>query len=1049
MIEDARRDTAGVIDQDFALVFSGQVPFPGQGVVSLDRRAYTVPGQINIKLIDFDLAGRPTANIALASASQVTPLNVTLNASGNIGVFTGAVQTAALPVANDGRLHFAHGDRITATYSDVSPVEAVVAEAVGDFNAPIISGVLATNRFGKELVTWETDEPATSIVYYGTNTSAFASVTNTLFTGDHEVTLENLVAGQTYRFYIVTTDRAGNRSTNNNGGAYFTFVARSAAPVLLVDAYTYTPDETRDDVEIPVTEYTVALDRTGIDYEVWDTETEGSPALADLKPFRVVIWRVNDSFYELQNSLSTAQQTAITEYLAGGGSFMMASMEILTRLGDTPFRTNVLKVARFLQNADPFGECPDCDEDFGAFSIEGADFDSFTSGIFTEIDYTHYPKYDFGGIIPDVGPDVSDAFVPTTNAVPIFFEPNGRVVGIRSPKTGEDSSGRVVFLSFPLDGVPLDATAPNNRANLLRNLLAFLAPGINGVGTLSLDNTTYTAPSRMTIEVADSDQNSASSVSVTVRDATSGAQSVVQLQPTVRPGVFRGFVALIPVTETAGPGRLRVSDGDLVHAEYMDASGSAVVRASAEIDLGLPAVSNVAVEAEYENALISWETDELTDALVQFGESTFLGKTAYENEMDISHGVLLTALLPDRLYYYRVVSRDTAGNTVIDDNNGALYTFRTLKPRVTPWTDTMESGGDDWSIQDGDDTEKSWQLGTPNNSLDTQAHSPASAWGTNLEDEPIGYMFSNLISPAVELKDGNLATLTFWHNYDFTGDALLQYGRVLLFTNTQTQPIVLSEYSEFSIGWEQEEFDLTPYIGRIVHIVWQYELFDFSLESTVFPGWMVDDVSVTMSTVARGTIEITNNTAAASFAVAGPTAFTGTGRSLIRSNALAGDYTITFSPVPYYNTPAAQAKTLTASGRIVFDGNYTFTDVNNNSMPDAWEQEQFGEVSSTRTATTDTDGDGLADRGEFVSGTNPTDATSRLEVTSIEVLPNNRVSVTWPATNGKFYQLFGSTNGRIWQTFGAPMQATGSQITHTINAPTASNFCLFRLEAIP
>ena len=81
-------------------------------------------------------------------------------------------------------------------------------------------------------------------------------------------------------------------------------MARSAAPVLLVDAYTFTPDETRDDVEIPVTAYTLALDRTGIDYEVWDTETEGSPALADLKPFRVVIWRVNDSFYELQNSLN-------------------------------------------------------------------------------------------------------------------------------------------------------------------------------------------------------------------------------------------------------------------------------------------------------------------------------------------------------------------------------------------------------------------------------------------------------------------------------------------------------------------------------------------------------------------------------------------------------------------------------------------------------------------------------------------------------------------------------------------------------------------------
>ncbi|HEX7860906.1 MAG TPA: S8 family serine peptidase [Verrucomicrobiae bacterium] len=1047
VIEDARRDTAGVIDQDFALVFSGHVPFPGQGIVSLDRRAYTVPGQINIKLIDFDLAGQQTANVSLSSDSQTAGLPVSLRASGSIGVFTGAVQTATLPVASDGRLHFAHGDQILANYFDASRALTVTADAVGDFIAPIISNVSATNRFGKQLVTWLTDEPATSVVYYGTNITSPTAVTNTLFRTEHDATLENLVAGQTYRYFIVTTDRAGNRSTNNNNGAHFSFIARSAAPVLLVDAYTYTEDENREDVEIPVTEYTIALDRTGVAYEVWDTETEGNPQLDDLKPYRVVLWRVNDSFFEVANSLSTAQQTMISQYLASGGSFMMASMEILTRIGDTPFRTNVLQAARFMQKTDPFDECPDCDEDHGAFSAEGSELDSFTSGISVELDYTGYPIYEFGGIIPDIGPDVSDVFLPTTNAVPIFFEPDGNVIGIRSPKTGTDSSGRVVFLSFPLDAVPLDGPAPNNRANLLRNMLSFLAPGINGFGTLSLDNTTYTAPSQMTIEVADSDLTSASSVAIVVRNTTSGTQSTVQLQPTVRPGLFRGFITLVTNTP-AGADRLSVADGDVVSAEYMDVSGSAVVRASADIDLGLPQISNVIVEPEYENALISWDTDELTDALVQFGESAFLGKTAYSAEMDIAHEVLLTSLLPDRVYYYRVVSRDTAGNTIIDDNNGQLYTFRTLKPFIAPWSDNMDTGGNDWSIQDGEDTERSWELGTPNNSLDVAAHSPPSAWGTNLRDEPIGYMFSNLISPAVELTGGNSATLSFWHNYDFTGDALLQYGRVLLFTNTQTQPIELAAYDEFSIGWEQEEFDLTPYIGRIVHIVFQYELFDFSLESMVFSGWMMDDVQIAITNIARGTLEITNNISAASFNVAGPTQIDGTGRSLIRSNALAGEYTITFSPVPYYTTPAPETKTLTANSKITFNGNYTFADVNNNRMPDAWEQEQFGEVSSTRTSATDTDSDGLTDLGEFVSGTTATDANSKLQVTTVTMLPSNRVSVSWPAANGKVYQLFGSTDGRTWEPYSQPTTATGAQVTHTLTAP-AGNSCLFRIQALP
>jgi hypothetical protein len=416
--------------------------------------------------------------------------------------------------------------------------------------------------------------------------------------------------------------------------------------------------------------------------------------------------------------------------------------------------------------------------------------------------------------------------------------------------------------------------------------------------------------------------------------------------------------------------------------------------------------------------------------------------------MDFTHSVLLTALLPDRIYYYRVVSRDGAGNTVTDDNGGKLYTFRTLKPFVAPWSDNMESGGGDWSIQDGPDTEKSWRLGTPNNSLDTVAHSPASAWGTNLDGESIGYMFSNLISPAVELLSGNTATLTFWHNYDFSGDALLESARLLLFTNTQTQPIVLANYTDFTFGWEFQEYDLSAYIGRIVHLVWQYELFDFSLESSVFPGWMLDDVAITTTNVARGTIEITNSTAGASFTVAGPTPINGTGRVLVRSNALAGDYTITYSAVPYLNTPPPQTKTLASNTKLIFNGDYTFADTNDNQIPDPWEIENFGKVSSTRTSATDSDSDGQSDLGEFVSGTGPNDPFSKLELLSVQLLSNNQVSVTWPSADGKTYIIHGSVDGHTWQPFSAPLTASGSQVNHVLTPPNSGGLCLFRIEAL-
>jgi len=53
----------------------------------------------------------------------------------------------------------------------------------------------------------------------------------------------------------------------------------------------------------------------------------------------------------------------IQNYLNGGGSFFMASMEILSRLGNVAFRKNVLQAGGFKQNPDPLSSCADCDED--------------------------------------------------------------------------------------------------------------------------------------------------------------------------------------------------------------------------------------------------------------------------------------------------------------------------------------------------------------------------------------------------------------------------------------------------------------------------------------------------------------------------------------------------------------------------------------------------------------------------------------------------------------------------------------------------------------
>src|SRR5205823_9553502 len=139
-------------------------------------------------------------------------------------------------------------------------------------------------------------------------------------------------------------------------------------------------------------------------------------------------------------------------------------------------------------------------------------------------------------------------------------------------------------------------------------------------------------------------------------------------------------------------------------------------------------------------------------------------------------------------------------------------------------------------------------------------HSPPNAWGSNLGGTSIDTADTFLISPAINLAGGNKATLRFWHSYDFsdpTGDDIIDGGELDLVTSSGSQPIPLDAYADVSAGWEEVEIDLSPYLGNVIYLTWHYQVFSFGAGPR--PGWLVDDVAVTVESVAHGIIQITNN----------------------------------------------------------------------------------------------------------------------------------------------------------------------------------------------
>jgi hypothetical protein len=113
--------------------------------------------------------------------------------------------------------------------------------------------------------------------------------------------------------------------------------------------------------------------------------------------------------------------------------------------------------------------------------------------------------------------------------------------------------------------------------------------------------------------------------------------------------------------------------------------GAYYVFTTVESDTTPPAISGVqASNITTTSATIGWSTDEASDSVVNYGNTTMLGTTASDAGLVTGHSVALSGLDPGTTYYYEVESTDGANNTATDDNGGSFYSFSTLVPDTTP-----------------------------------------------------------------------------------------------------------------------------------------------------------------------------------------------------------------------------------------------------------------------------------------------------------------------------------------------------------------------------
>ncbi len=235
---------------DMIITVSGQNIFPqeslvnvapaGCGVVVLDRNEYNCSDEVIITVFDSDLNEDPnvieTVIVEISSDTHPAPIPVLLTETGpDTAVFSGAILTTDSQPGTD-YLPVSNNDVILVYYYDEDcdgePAEVTDTAFVDCIPPEIYNMVIteiSTDRFS---VTWNTDEPATTNLYWSDTFPPSNPVERTQYRTEHEVQITDLNDCTLYYFMISAVDRAGNRTDDTNMGSYYHVVTQELIVML-------------------------------------------------------------------------------------------------------------------------------------------------------------------------------------------------------------------------------------------------------------------------------------------------------------------------------------------------------------------------------------------------------------------------------------------------------------------------------------------------------------------------------------------------------------------------------------------------------------------------------------------------------------------------------------------------------------------------------------------------------------------------------------------------------------------------------------------------
>ncbi len=512
---------------------------------------------------------------------------------------------------------------VTTRTETIKGVEYAIFDAVAgayaasyaiDETAPVISALTATaNNDGTAEVTWSTDEPATSLVDYGTdsgtlnlNESAGALVT------DHALTLTGLSPNTIYYYRATSQDGAGNSATLPVPPATADFT--TPPPICFTDA--------------TVADFALGSGDAGI--HIGET-ADGELMLAPT---------------EVAEFEGTALPAGWDSGIYAGGSPVAVAAGVATLAAAWTATTTLYSSGHSLEFVATFGAAPHQYVGFGT-DLNGPPwviFGTNTSGAQLEA------RTNMGTSV-DVGLGTSYFGSPHTyridwSATEVVFWIDGSVVNTETASI----AGPMRPIASDLYFGDLALTVDWMRMSPYAAAGSFTSRVYNALGTADWGNVDWAA-----------DEPAGTSIDIQVRQGDT---------PTPN-GSWTTFAAVMNGGPVEGSSQyiqyraILTSTDDTQSPRLLDLSIGCV----ANEDTNPPVIMNLAVNpaAAGTSATISWDTDEPADSKVDYGTSQGdLNQSLSDAGLVLGHLLELTGLTPGTDYYFRVSSADALANSTTE-----------------------------------------------------------------------------------------------------------------------------------------------------------------------------------------------------------------------------------------------------------------------------------------------------------------------------------------------------------------------------------------------